>query len=184
MEQHRETHVNVDKPKHEGTHHPTVVPRSEGANAQADDEDEGGQQVDEEVDAILELQFVPAEQRPQCLEHAGQHPGACHYSDQHDESLLSFVRILIEVVVSLFLVALETHAVDDEQEGEVDQIEGHFEALDPLPSRVTHHVEVVLDVCHEQHYEHSHLHHLEHLPRVRGRQQHKEVVRVVEGNET
>ena len=64
MEQHHENHVNVDKPKHEGTHHPTVVPWSEGANAQADDEDEGGQQVDEEVDAILELQFVPAEQSP------------------------------------------------------------------------------------------------------------------------
>ena len=64
MEQHHENNIDVDKPKHEGSHHTAVVTRSEGTDTKTHYEDESGKQVDEEVDAILELQFSPAEQSP------------------------------------------------------------------------------------------------------------------------
>ena len=94
------------------------------------------------------------------------------------------MRILIEVVVSLLLIALEPNTIDDQEEGEIDEIEGHLEQLDPLPSRVTHHVEVVLYVCHKQHNEGCHLHHLENLTHICRSHQDEEMIRIVECNET
>ena len=102
------------------------------------------------------------------MHHTCQEPDTSHNAHDNYEHSLCNVRHLVECVIALLLVTTEADTVDDAQENEVSQVKHCFEDFEPFPPCITHHVEIVLDVCHQQYNEHSHLHHLYERAKVAG----------------